>query len=140
MATAAYAKKVQVSANGTSDWKDVPCTAPSLELSGEVLETTDLATNQGYRNRILGLTDWSISCDSNYTHGDAALTLIRNALTSRTALHVRYLPLGSASADIPKGFKGQCVVESFGVTGEVAGLETVSISLQGNGALTAATV
>ena len=135
MATAAYAKKVQVSTDG-STWKDVPCTSPSLESSSEVLETTDLATNAGYRTRILGLQDWSISCDSNYTTGDAALTLIRTAFQNRTALHVRYLPRGSGQ--LAEGFKGQCVVESYNLTGEVGGLETVAISLQANGALTSA--
>lgn len=136
MATAAYAKKVQVAAVGASTWTDVPCTSPSLEVSGEVLETTDLATNAGYRTRILGLTDWSISCDSNYTTADAALKLIRDALTNRTPIQVRYLPKGTTA--LAEGFVGQCVVESYNLTGEVGGLETASISLQGNGALAAA--
>ena len=45
MATAAYQKKLQVAAVGSTDWKDVPCTSPTLDLSSEVLETTDLANN-----------------------------------------------------------------------------------------------
>ena len=139
MSTAAYAKKVQVSANGNDNWLDVPATSPSLELSSEVLDNTDLATNAGYRTRILGLHDWSISCDSNFTSGNAALTLIRNALTTRSVLHARYLPKGAAdNAAIALGFKGPVVVENFNLTGEVGGLETVAITLQANGALAAA--
>ena len=139
MSTAAYSKKVQVSANGTSDWLDVPATSPSLEMSSEVLDDTDLATNVGYRTRVLGLHDWSISCDSNYTSGNAGLTLIRNAFMNRTALYARYLPNGAAdNAAIALGFKGAVVVENFNLSGETAGLETAAITLQGNGALAAA--
>jgi predicted secreted protein len=132
MADAAYKKKVQVSVNGTSNWKDVPCTAPSLDLSGEVLDDTTLANSaSGYRSRMLGIQDWSVSCDSNYTTGNDALDMIRNAKITRGNLHVRYLPQGTVSG----GFQGPVVVESYNLSGDVGGLETVSITLQANGAL-----
>lgn len=135
MGAAAYTKKVQVSANGGSTWLDVPATSPSLDLGGEVLDDTDIASNAGFRTRVLGLHDWSISCDSNFVSGaapgGAALTAIRSAKLNRTALQARYLPDGVAA----NGFKGSVVVENFNMSGDVGGLETVSITLQGTGAL-----
>ncbi len=133
MGQAAYSKKVQVSTDGAA-WKDVPTTSPTLNLGGDVLDDTDLASNAGYRTRILGLHDWSINCDSNYSSGNEALVLIRNAKINRSTLHARYLP----DALPANGFKGEVVVENFNLTGEVSGLETVSITLQANGALSAA--
>lgn len=137
MGNAAYIKKVQVSADNGATWLDVPATSPSLDLGGEVLDDTELATNAGYRTRCLGLHDWSISCDSNYKGagetGGPALAAIRTAKLARTALLGRYLPDGVAA----NGFKGSVVVENFNMSGDVGGLETVSVTLQGTGALEA---
>lgn len=133
MSQAAYRKKVRVSTTGTSGWLDVPVTSPSLDFSGEVVDDTELATNAGFRTRIHTLLDWSISCDSNFTTGNAALELIRNALLNRTEIFVQYLPTGATT----NGFQGKCIVENFNLTGEVGGIETVSITLQAVGALAA---
>jgi predicted secreted protein len=130
MAEAAYKKKVRVSTDG-STWVDVPTTSPSLDLTGEVLDTTKVGSDTGYRTRILGLNDWSVSCDSNYETGNAALAMIRNAKLSRSALQVQYLPDGT----VANGFQGAVVVENFNLSGDMGSLETVSITLQANGAL-----
>lgn len=130
MGQAAYTKKVRVSTDGTN-WEDVPATSPSLDLGGDVLDDTDLATNAGYRSRVLGLHDWSVNCDSNYKTGNAALAMIRSAKLNRSQLHVQYLPDGT----VANGFQGQVVVENFNLSGEVGGLETAGITLQANGAL-----
>lgn len=133
MSTASYVKKVKVSVD-EADWKEVPCTSPSMDLSGDVLDDTTLANNAGWRSRILGLHDWSVSCDSNYTAGNDALTLIRAAKINRSKLYVQYLPDGTTA----NGFQGEVVVENFNLSGETAGLETVGITLQANGAIKAA--
>jgi predicted secreted protein len=136
MALAAYVKKVQVSVNGTTNWLDVPCEEPSLNFGGEIIDATTLSGvgSTGWRTRILGLHDWSISCDSNYTNGQAALAAIRTAKLNRSALFARYLPTGV----IAEGFAGEVVVENFDLSGGVAGKETVAITLQAKGALAAA--
>ena len=132
MAQAAYEKKVEVSINGTT-WETAPATTSSMELGGEVLDST-LLGSAGYRSRILGLHDWSVTMDCNWASGNAALEHIRAAKINRTTLHARYLPDGNTSS----GYKGQVVVESFNLAGEVSALETVSITLQGHGAISAA--
>ena len=130
MAQAAYTKKVQVSADGGTTWLDVPTTSPTLDLGGDVLDDT-VVGNNGFRSRILGIHDWSISCDSNYAVGNAALAAIRSSKLTRSALMARYLPDGV----VANGFQGSVVVENFNLSGDVGSLETVAITLQANGAL-----
>jgi len=132
---AAYIKKIQVSvtgANGT--WKNLPATSPSLEIGGDVLDDTSII-NEGFRSRILGLHDFSASADSNWDPTNEGLPLVRAAKMNRTPLFVQYLPDGTHT----HGVKGACVVETYNHAGDVGDLETVSISLQGNGALSAST-
>lgn len=134
MGKAAYVKKLQVSADGATNWLDLPATSPSLEIGGDVLDDTDLATNAGYRSRVLGLHDFSVNADSNWNGGNAAIALVRNAKLNRTGLFMRYLPDGTTTY----GLKGAVVVETFNHGGDVGDLETVSISLNGNGLLSPA--
>ena len=146
MSKAAYQKKVRVSADDGVTWLNLPATSPSIEIGGDVLDDTDLATNAGYRSRCYGLHDWSASADSNYktptgtaatdaASGAAGLIAVRNAKLNRTELLFQYLPTGS-DAD-GTGLQGKVLVETFSQSGEVGGLETNSISLQANGPLTA---
>lgn len=134
MAQAAYAKKVKVGTSGTGPWTDVPVTTATLNQGGDVLDDTDLATNAGFRSRILGLHDWSVSMTANWDGSDSVLSTIRDAWLNRTALYVQYLPDGQ----VANGFQGAVVVENFNLSGDVGGLETVDISLQADGALSAA--
>lgn len=142
--TPSYLKKVQVSSDDAT-WFDLPATSPSFELQGETLDDTDLATNQGYRTRCLGMNDWSISADSNFkpltgegvndnASGATALKMVRDSKINRTTLYARYLPTGVFNDGT--GLKGKVVVENFNMSGDVGGLETISINLQANGALT----
>lgn len=130
MAQAAYKKQVWVSSNGTS-WLQVEATSVSLNKGTEVLDATTFASAEGWRSRVMGIIDWSISLEAIFTPNDAALTAIRTANDSRATLYVRYFPDGTSTY----GFQGQVVVESFNMSGDVSGLETVSISMPGNGAL-----
>lgn len=145
MSQAAYIKKIQVSTNG-SDWFDLPATSPSLDIGGDVLDDTELATNEGFRSRLHGLSDFSVSADSNFVpltgtgatddaSGATGLDMVRSAKLNKTDLQMRYLPTGQVDAN---GLVGDVIVETYNHSGDVGGLETVSISLQGNGALAAA--
>ena len=138
---AAYKKKVHIEVNGV--WLDLPATSPSLEIGGDILDNTELATNAGFRTRCYGLHDWSSSADSNYVavtgdpaiddvNGATALLAVRNAKLNRERLPYRYLPTGVADET---GLAGTVLVETYGASGEVGGLETVSISLQADGPL-----
>ena len=130
---AAYIKKLKVS-DDEATWSDVPADSASLNQGGDVLDDTDLATNAGFRSRLVGLHDWSISAEGNLVASDPALAQIRDAWLNRTVLYVQYLP----DATLPNGFQGQVVVENFNLAGDVSGKETVSISLQAVGALAVA--
>jgi hypothetical protein len=133
---AAYLKKVQVSTTGVDGtWKNLPSTSPSLEIGGDVLDDTTLM-NSGYRSRVLGLHDFSVSADSNWEPDNDAIPLVRAAKLNRTDLYVQYLPDGVTAS---LGLKGKVVVETFNMSGDVGDLESVSISLQGSGPLSVST-
>jgi hypothetical protein len=132
---AAYTKKVQVSSTGApGTWKNLPATSPSMEIAGDVLDDTTII-NAGYRSRVLGLHDFSVSADSNWDPANEGLALVRAAKLNRLDLHVQYLPDGTHT----HGLKGKCVVETYNHSGDVGDLETVAIALNGNGALEAST-
>ena len=146
MSNAAYNKKAQVSVDSGVTWLDLPATSSSLEIGGDVLDDTNLATNAGYRSRCYGLHDWSSSTDCNFIvpvgnaatdaqSGASALILSRNAKLQRTTLLFRYLPTGNPTDGT--GLQGEVLVETYGGSGEVGGLETIAISFNASGALSA---
>lgn len=126
----AWQKKVKVSSDDVT-YYDLPATTASLNWGGDVLEDTDMATNQGYRSRIYGLKDWSLSATSNWAPGFQGFDLLLEAWQNRTPVWVKYLPNGQDDS----GFKGKAIVETFNLSGDVGGLETVEISLQAAGPL-----
>lgn len=131
-ATAAYVKKVEVSADEV-DWKLLPATTASLNQSGTMLDDTILGSS-GHRSRILGILDWGVTATANWRPADDALSIIRNAWLNRTVMYVRYLPDGT----LANGYAGPVVVENFSHGGGVDEIETVEISLQSNGTLVSA--
>lgn len=131
MSQAAYQKKVLIgttTASSTSDFDELPANSATLNLAGDVLDDTDFSST-GYRSRIIGLRDWNVSAPSYQDFSNTALGTVRSAWFNRTRLKVRYLPDGS------KGFEGEVQVESYNLSGDVGGLESVDISLQADGAL-----
>jgi predicted secreted protein len=130
MAQASYVKKVEISANGTSNWLPLPCTGPSLSNDCASDDVTTSNSN-GYAENLPTLQSWSISCDCIYDPNDAALTLLLASKFNRTILHVRYLPDGTTA----NGLKGKAIVTSYSPSGEVSGAEKLSITLQGTGQL-----
>lgn len=130
MSQAAYTKKIQVSSDNGVTWLDMPHTSASLDAGGDVLDDTQ-GGNMGWRSRLRGLNDWSISGEYDFEAGNAALAAARNAWLNRTPLLARYLPDGT----IGNGFQGNVVVENFNQSGDVSSKETVSITMQADGAL-----
>ena len=131
MAEAAYKKQILVSSDNVT-YTEVEATSVSLNLGSDVLDVTTFASAEGWRSRVLGINDWGISLEALYTTGSTTgIAKIRSALINRGTLYVRYLPDGTNA----NGFQGQVRVESFNSSGDVSSLETLSISLQGHGAL-----
>jgi len=120
-------KKINVSVAG-AEWKKLPATSGSFNHGPTVLDDTELA-NDGYRSRLLGLRDWSVSVAINWKATDDAITIVKNHLYSGADLHVQYLPDGT------NGLEGECVIEGYNLGGGVDELETGDITLQGNGLL-----
>lgn len=130
MASPSFKKKVRVSTDGTV-WSDLPATTASLNLAGDLLDDTDLATNSGYRSRTYGLRDWNVPVTCNWVPGDPALQIVRDAWTNSTAIFIQYLPDGA----VANGLEGPCVVENYNLSGDVGALETVEFTLQADGAI-----
>ena len=131
-----FEKKARLSTDGGTNWLDIPATSAGLERLAEVLETTKMGLTQetAFRTRVTGLKDWSVSIEGNWEDDSDALEAVTTAWLNGTNLMIQYLPTGQEDS---KGLQGTVVVESNPQSGDVAGLETYSISFQGNGPVTA---
>lgn len=130
VAQVAYTKKVQVSSNGTT-WYTLNANTATLNAGGTVLDDSVLGATSPWRSSMYGLRDWSLDMTLLYDTSDAGFTLVRDAALNRTTLYMKYLPDGSS------GFQANsAVVESFNMTGGVDELETVSVTMRSDAALT----
>lgn len=135
MSQAAYQKTINVSDDGGSTFVEAPANSGNLNHAGDVLDDTTMANSHAFRTRLYGLRDWSIDLTMEYTPGtDSAFELIRNAWLNQTVLTAQYLPDGTTA----NGFQGSVVVETFNMSGDVGGKETVEVTLQADGQLSAA--
>jgi len=132
MAIAAYNKSVYITTTGGSTWNEIPGTNASLSMGGDLLDDTDFLST-GYRSRIIGLRDYTVSVTANYGSTSSAINLLKTAWLNRTRLDFRYLPTGS------DGWSGKCQVESLDISGDVGGLEQVDVSLVADGPLSTST-
>lgn len=130
MAQVGYQKVIQIKTTGSSTYDVMPANTSSFNLAGEMLDDTDFSST-GWRSRVRGLKDYSFAATLFWGSTDGAVIALRDGLLNGTPLDIQYLPNGT------KGFQGRVLVESFANSGDVGGLETVEVSLQGNG--TAAT-
>ena len=101
----------------------------SIKDSATVLDITDMADTTGYKKRMAGLKDYSVSLSGDFSQADAPQALLR-AVAGDT-LYVSILPDGT------NGFSYKCMVESFETKGSVDGLVEISVSLVGMGVKTA---
>lgn len=132
-ATPSYKKEISVATTVSGTYECLG-NSGSLEASNDVLDDTRFCTNAGYRNKIYGLTDWSVSIEDFFVDSDAAQTILRDAFFNKTVIYVKYLP-DAASPGI--GLKGPVLVESISQSGGVGDIESISYSLSGTGALVA---
>ena len=121
-----YTKVVNIKTTGSTSYAAMPASAASINVGGEMLDDTDF-TSTGFRSRVRGLKDYSVTATLFWGATDTAVNTMRDALLSGVGLDIQYLPNGV------KGFSGRVLVESFGNSGDVGGLETVEVSLQSNG-------
>jgi len=128
MSIAGFNKKIQVKTTAAGTFDDVPGNTGTLNFSGELLDDTTF-NSTGFRSRLRGLKDYSLSVTAVFSVGDAALNTIRDALFNDTTLDMNYLPNGT------NGFTGQVKVESFSLNGDVGGMETIDITMQAESAL-----
>jgi len=123
---AAFNKVVSVKTTGASVYTELPGSNASLTFQGEMLDDTTYETS-GWRSRVRGLRDYNLSVTCVYSSTHAGLAIIRAALFSGVDLQFKYLPDGT------NGFGGKVKVESFNMSGDVGGLETVDVALQPTG-------
>lgn len=134
MSQAAYIKKVSISDDAGSTWYELPMNNAQLRLAGDVLDDTNMETNAGQHTKLIGLLDWSVAGQAEYTAGHTGLGKVRTAFLARATILLRYLPDGT----VPNGYQGSVQVENYTQGGEVAGKEAVEVSFIPRSALAAA--
>lgn len=133
---AAHVKKIKIQdpADSAGGFSDASATSGALSHGGDIIDDTEMATNAGFRTRLYGLRDHSITLSGIYDPTNTAVADMRAAWLGKTNVDAQYLPDGST----PNGFEASYVVESFNISGDISGAETFDITLQGDGALAAA--
>lgn len=132
MSQVGYQKTIQVKTTSSTAYSAIEGINGSMNLARDVLDDTDF-TSTGWRSKALGLKDYTTTISANYNTGNTAFTTLRAAFLAGTSLDFQYLPNGTA------GFTGRVVVATFGLSGDVGGLESVDITLESDGtALTTA--
>ena len=70
-----------------------------LQVSGENIDATSFDSS-GWRERIVGLSDWRWSAGSFYLEGNTAQDNLRNAITGRTPIYIELTPKELAWLDL----------------------------------------
>ena len=105
----------------------------SLEESADTLETTKMG--DAARTYLPSLTSFSGSVDCFWDEGDSAGQV---ALSVGASVTLVFYPEGAASGDTY--YSGTALVTGKTITGSFDGMVEASISVQGTGALSTATV
>jgi predicted secreted protein len=104
----------------------------SLDCSfnGDKLDTTAFKNNAGYRKKMLGLKDITLTASGDGDHTDTTgQNVIRSAFANGTDLYVKYLPDGVNGWS----FKA---IPNFKENGSVDGKHEVSFDFESDGAPT----
>lgn len=124
MALAGYNKSLGIKTTGsTSAYQQIPGTTATFNIGADLLDITDF-TSTGWRARIAGLKDYSITGDAIYDTSITAVNTLFTAFLNGTALKFQYLPNGT------HGFGGEVLVQNFNMTGDVTTIEKFSFTLQ----------
>lgn len=105
----------------------------SIEESADTLENTSMGDSA--RTYLPSLTSWSGSVDVFLDETD---TLGQGALTIGGSITLNVYPEGDVTGDTY--YTGECIVTGVSKSGSFDGMVEASISVQGTGALTTATV
>ncbi len=109
------------------------------ELTGFTLETTadvveDTALTDATKSFVAGRTSFSGTLEMSYDESDSP----QQTLTAGSSISFVLLPEGNASGD--ESFTGTGIVTGMSVSIPLDGITTRSVTFQGTGALTRATV
>lgn len=103
--------------------------SPTVDL----LDVTDFQDTSGFKLKLAGLKDGSVSISGDYEPSDAPQGLVPSSWSSGASVWatLHFNPSGSAGT---KGFQVECKVESFEITAGVDGKVEFSASLSFTGA------
>ncbi len=103
----------------------------SLSMSADELDVTDKNTT-GYKKFLVGLKEWSISCDGLVCTDNAGYDALFDAFINGTLVHVQL-----RKEDSTFGYEGDMVVSSMDFDAQYDDALTYSCELKGAGDLTA---
>lgn len=103
----------------------------SLSMSADELDITD-KTTEGYKAYLVGLKEWSISCDGLVCTGDTGYDALVEAFLNGEEIEVELKGTGF-------GYKGTVAIASMDFDAQYDDALTYSCELRGAGALTKVT-
>ena len=124
-----HGKEGVVTAGGTGIGE---LTGFTLETTGDVVE--DTALTDATKSFVAGRTSFSGTLEMSYDETDSP----QQTLTAGSSISFVLLPEGNASGD--ESFTGSGIVTGMSVSIPLDGITTRSVTFQGTGALTRATV
>ena len=124
-----HGKEGVVTAGGTGIGE---LTGFTLETTGDVVE--DTALTDATKSFVAGRTSFSGTLEMSYDETDSP----QQTLTAGSSISFVLLPEGNASGD--ESFTGTGIVTGMSVSIPLDGITTRSVTFQGTGALTRATV
>ena len=101
----------------------------SLSMSADELDITDKNTT-GYKKFLVGLKEWSISCDGLVVAGEAGYDALFNAFIAGDIVTVQF-----KKEDGSFGYEGEMVVSSMDFDAQYDDALTYSCELKGAGDL-----
>lgn len=104
----------------------------SLSMSADELDITDKNTT-GYKKFLVGLKEWSISCDGLVVDGEEGYDALFNAFINGNLVHVQF------KKDNTFGYEGDMVISSMDFDAQYDDALTYSCELKGAGDLTKVT-
>jgi TP901-1 family phage major tail protein len=105
----------------------------SLSMSADELDITD-KTTEGYKAFLVGLKEWTISCDGLVCTDDQGYKKLFDAFLNSTVVQVQF-----KQEDGTFGYQGPMVIASMDFDAQYDDALTYSCELKGAGALSAIT-
>ena len=106
----------------------------SLSMSADELDVTDKNTT-GYKKYLVGLKEWTISCDGLVVNGETGYEALFNAFINGDIVKVQFKHKTNKSF----GYEGDMVISSMDFDAQYEDALTYSCELKGAGDLTKVT-